>query len=144
MNAKAPDNCYGAAQLPPTPQDLRIRFLALIKEASDRIAEQRLKPKQPRTRLDRNAIWEKTQGRCHICGDEIARDSYWEADHVFPLSSGGPSDSANYLPAHGLCNTVKWDRSGEDLQWILKVGVWARRQMVGNSEPLLCQRKINE
>jgi hypothetical protein len=31
--------------------------------------------------------------------------------------------------AHALCNNYRWDYSAEEFQWILKIGVWARRQM---------------
>jgi hypothetical protein len=35
----------------------------------------------------------------------------------------------NYLAAHGLCNGCRWFYSPEEIQWILKMGVWARKQM---------------
>lgn len=38
----------------------------------------------------------------------------------------------NYLPAHYLCNNYRWDYSQEEIQWILKIGVWARTRMQGN------------
>ena len=134
MNTLASDNCYGDAQLPPTAQNLADKFRELRQQRDQRNAKQRLEPKQPRVKLDRSAILEKTAGRCHICGGHIDSHSYWEADHVFPSSGGGPSDIGNYLAAHGLCNTAKWDQSGEELQWVLKIGVWAKKQMEGSSE----------
>jgi hypothetical protein len=134
MSTTASDNSYGDAQLPSSPGGLADRFRELRQGRAQRKSKQRLEPKQPRAKLSRNAILEKTAGRCHICGGNIDVRSYWEADHVFPSSGGGPSNIGNYLPAHGLCNTAKWDRSGEELQWVLKVGVWAKKQMEGNSE----------
>lgn len=59
---------------------------------------------------------------------------HWEADHVLAHSSGGRDDAANYLPAHNLCNNYRWNYSPEEFQWILKIGVWARKQMEGQSE----------
>jgi hypothetical protein len=37
------------------------------------------------------------------------------------------------LAAHALCNNYRWDYGSEEFQWILKIGVWARRQMETNS-----------
>jgi hypothetical protein len=39
----------------------------------------------------------------------------------------------NYLPAHSLCNNYRWDYSAEEFQWVLKIGVWARRRMESGS-----------
>lgn len=129
MRTPSSDNSYGDAQLPSSHEDLPNRFRQLRKERDQRNAKQPLQARQHRAKLDRSAILEKTAGRCHICGGHIAPGSYWEADHVFPSSGGGPSDIGNYLSAHGLCNTAKWDQSGEELQWVLKIGVWAKKQM---------------
>jgi 5-methylcytosine-specific restriction endonuclease McrA len=134
MSIPVADNCYGDARVPASAEELATRFQELRKARSQRIAEQRLLPKQPRPKLDREAILEKTARRCHICGGNIEKDSYWEADHVFPASGGGTSDIGNYLPAHGLCNTAKWDQSSEELQWVLKIGVWAKKQMESNDK----------
>jgi len=134
LNTSASDNCYGDAQLPSSPHGLADKFRELRNERDQRNAKQRLACKPLRARLNRSAILDKTAGRCHICGGDITPGSYWEADHVFPSSGGGPSDIGNYLAAHGLCNTAKWDQSGEELQWVLKIGVWAKKQMEGKSE----------
>lgn|GEM_PF-671534 len=134
MSTRPLDNCYGDAQLPSSPEGLADRLQELRKDRCQGDAKQRLEPSWPRAKLDRRAILEKTAGRCHICGGVIASGSYWEADHVFPSSGGGPSDIGNYLPAHGLCNGAKWDQSGEELQWVLKIGVWAKKQMESDSE----------
>ena len=53
----------------------------------------------------------------------------WKADHVLAHSSGGVHSPENYLPAHALCNGYRWDYDPEEFQWLLKIGVWARRQM---------------
>jgi 5-methylcytosine-specific restriction endonuclease McrA len=85
---------------------------------------------QSRKRLsgyDRRAVWEKTGGRCHICGESVGKR--WQADHVFPRSTGGTHSAENYLPAHRLCNNYRWDYSPEELQWVLKIGIWARKQI---------------
>lgn len=77
---------------------------------------------------ERNAIFEKTAGRCHVCGGEI--DGPWEADHVFSHALGGKHAIANYLPAHQICNNYRWHYSAEEVQWILKLGVWLRTRII--------------
>lgn len=136
MSTTVSDNCYGDAQLPLSPQGLADKFRELRNERDRRNTKRRLEPKPPHAQFDRAAIFAKTAGRCHICGGDIDPNpnSYWEVDHVFPVSGGGANDIGNYLPAHGLCNTAKLDQSGEELQWVLKIGVWAKKQMEDNSE----------
>ena len=132
MSTPSEDNCYGSAQLPPSARELVERFKRLRNQRNQTAAH--LRARHGLTRLGRDAILEKTGQRCHICGGSIDIDSYWEADHVFPAKGGGPSDIGNYLPAHGLCNSAKWDQSGEELQWVLKIGVWAKHEMEGKSK----------
>jgi 5-methylcytosine-specific restriction endonuclease McrA len=91
-------------------------------------------PRKALTAKERNAILSKTGGRCHICGGHIDPGSYWEADHVLRRAAGGGNKSDNYLAAHGLCNTYRWDHLPGEMQWVLKIGVWARMQMEKNSE----------
>jgi hypothetical protein len=90
------------------------------------------RPKRPLraalTRKDRAEVLRKTDGRCHICGGMID-GSAWDADHVFAHSSGGAHVVDNYLPAHSLCNNYRWNYDAEEFQWILKLGVWVRKQI---------------
>ena len=74
--------------------------------------------------LQRAQIFQKTAGRCHICGGTIK--GAWQADHVLAHSGGGTHVSDNYLPAHPLCNNYRWDYSSMEFQQILKLGVWLR------------------
>jgi hypothetical protein len=53
----------------------------------------------------------------------------WQADHVLSHSGGGASTEENYLPAHILCNNYRWHYTAEELQQILKLGVWTRTQI---------------
>jgi len=77
--------------------------------------------------LQRAEIFQKTAGRCHICGGTI--EGPWQADHVLAYSGGGTHVSDNYLPAHSLCNNYRWDYSSVEFQQILKLGVWLRTQI---------------
>jgi HNH endonuclease len=134
MSTPASDNCYGDAQLPGSPEELVAKLRGLknrpIVEATDQLQKEKRHLTKKR---DREAVLKKTAGNCHICGGVIDA-SNWEADHLVPLSKGGASDVGNFLPAHGLCNGAKSNHHGEALQWVLKIGAWAKTQMAGKSE----------
>lgn len=126
------DNCYGDAQLPDSATELAARLRQLQKQGSDQTGS-------GRTRLRINAqqrhkILQETANRCHICGGAITDTDYFEVDHVYPAAAGGSNKTDNLLPAHGLCNTVKSNRQGEEFQWVLKIGVWAKKHMQGESQ----------
>ena len=76
----------------------------------------------------RKRIFDKTDGRCHICGDSIEINEF-EADHVKNHTSGGLCNEENFLPSCGACNNYRWHYSPEELQWILKIGIWAKTQV---------------
>src|SRR5688572_16479932 len=76
---------------------------------------------------ERQRVWEKTAGKCHVCGGDVGPD--WKADHVLAHSGGGIHSADNYLPAHPLCNNYRWDYLAEELQLILRLGVWAKTQI---------------
>lgn len=76
---------------------------------------------------ERKIVFEKTAGRCHICGGKLGKN--WQADHVLSHSAGGTHAADNYLPAHTTCNNYRWDYLSEEFQLILKLGVWARTQV---------------
>src|SRR5205085_1763436 len=106
---------------------LRNRLRDLRQKRSNHQNQNSKRPKV--TPKQRAAILGKTGNRCHICGGQIAPNAYWEADHVFPAAAGGDGQIANFLPAHGLCNSAKLDHHAEELQWIVRIGVWAKKQM---------------
>lgn len=45
---------------------------------------------------------------CHICGQDIEPHDL-HADHVIPLSRGGPDNQENVRPSHAACNQAKGD-----------------------------------
>lgn len=113
--------------LPSTPAELSTIFQALHQTRRDHVAAHR----EPRSRLtpaDRQMIFAKAGGRCHICGGLIDGSS-WDADHVQSHSTGGQHALDNYLPAHATCNQYRWNFSPEEFQYILKLGVWLRTQI---------------
>lgn len=64
-----------------------------------------------------NQIYDKTDGRCHLCGKKLAFSNYgghgakapWEVDHSLPRSRGGAQHLRNLLPACVSCNRSKQD-----------------------------------
>lgn len=69
-------------------------------------------------KIDKNLlrkIYEKTDGRCHLCHKPIAFTNYghlegrgaWEIDHSRPRARGGCDRVGNLLPAHIDCNRAK-------------------------------------
>lgn len=84
-------------------------------------------PRQNLSPAERKEVFQKTAGRCHICGGAI--DGKWHADHVFSHSAGGAHLADNYLPAHALCNNYRWDYTADEFQAILKLGVWVRTEI---------------
>ncbi|WP_133501990.1 HNH endonuclease [Cognatilysobacter terrigena] len=112
------------SDLPALIDELRLRRRA-IKAAS----KQSVKARVALTNAQRAHVLAKTDNRCHICGGVIS-ESTWHADHVFPHSSGGAHSVDNYLPAHAVCNSYRWDYTPEDYQLILKLGVWLKGEIL--------------
>jgi len=83
----------------------------------------------------RRAVFQKTAGKCHICGGTISKGEPWQADHVFSHSLGGEHVLDNYLPAHSICNNYRWFYLSEEFQWILKLGVWLKTEIKNETYP---------
>ncbi len=56
-------------------------------------------------------IYNKTNGKCHLCAGEIDYYEDWEIDHNIPFSKGGSDEMHNLLPAHRFCNRSKGNQS---------------------------------
>lgn len=62
---------------------------------------------------DRNAIFERDDWTCGICGNVIDARLEWphplsaSLDHILPLSRGGPDTASNVQAAHLRCNNKK-------------------------------------
>jgi len=60
-------------------------------------------------------IFDRTAGRCHLCGRRLARNNYanagrrgaWEVDHSRARAVGGGDRLQNLFPAHVRCNRSK-------------------------------------
>lgn len=85
------------------------------------------------------AIWEKTSGHCHFCGDRLdlsrrghragGLDGRWEVDHLVQRAKGGTTDPENCLPACTRCNRLRWHRSGADVRRLLFFGLVATHEI---------------
>lgn len=85
------------------------------------------------------AVWEKTGGHCHFCGDPVdfrrrgyrreRIDGSWEVDHVVQRAKGGAVKIENCLPACTRCNRLRWHRRGAALRQLLELGMIARREV---------------
>ena len=72
-----------------------------------------------RERLRR--VFDRTMGRCHICGSGLSFSKYgtikrqgpqaWEIEHSTPRSRGGTERLNNLYAAHVRCNRLKGVRS---------------------------------
>ena len=80
------------------------------------------------TKSERLFILAKTNSKCHICGQEISLAKF-QADHVVSHVSGGAHKVDNYLPSCFICNNYRWHYLPEEIQLILKIGVWAKTEI---------------
>lgn len=79
------------------------------------------------TPRQRKLIRAKTGGRCHVCGGPVGK--LWHADHVIPHYRGGSSDIDNFLPICRECNGLRWAHGPKAMRLILRLGVYARREI---------------
>lgn len=62
-----------------------------------------------------DTIYDKTSGKCHICGKKLARSNYgilgargcWEVEHSVAVAKGGTDSMNNLLAACISCNRSK-------------------------------------
>lgn len=59
----------------------------------------------------RREIFERSQGRCHYCGDALTLEGKWHVEHQFPRALGGGDDALNLVAACVRCNLEKSDRT---------------------------------
>lgn len=58
--------------------------------------------------IDRQYIWSRDGGRCHLCGG-AADPAAWHLDHLVPLSKGGEHSARNVRVSHPTCNLRRGD-----------------------------------
>ena len=88
------------------------------------------------------AIFQKSRGCCHFCGDPLIFEKYdvgnekgsWNIDHVIQKSKGGLKGIDNCLPACVPCNRLRWNYTGEELREALFLGIIAIKEIGRKSE----------
>jgi len=85
------------------------------------------------TKRQREIILAKTNSHCHICGIQVSLDAF-QADHVKSHCMGGEHTENNYLPSCFTCNNYRWHYSSEEIQIILKLGVWVKTKIMNDPE----------
>jgi len=131
--------CYTTS----TPQNLQIFSMTnhpylfeptLLQKQIKKLHMQRKAGKIPSKRVgrltknERLLILAKTDSKCHICGQDVSLTEF-QADHVVSHIRGGIHRVDNYLPACFICNNYRWHYLPEELQLILKIGVWAKTEI---------------
>ncbi len=67
--------------------------------------------------IDLNSIWDRDNGLCGVCGDDIDLSLAWPhrlsvtVDHVVALANGGTHEPDNVQLAHAACNSRKGARA---------------------------------
>lgn len=90
------------------------------------------------------AIFLRTGGHCHFCGDPLLLEKYgckdinnlegaWEADHVIQRAKGGKKEEDNCLAACVRCNRLRWHRKGNAMRELLLLGLIAKDQIKKSS-----------
>ena len=69
--------------------------------------------------LTRKTIFERDDGRCCYCGNDLTMSSM-TLEHVYPESKGGLSDWANLRACCSPCNSEKGDKLLSELGWVLR------------------------
>ena len=61
----------------------------------------------------RNDVYERTQGKCALCGKFVRFDQF-TIDHIIPLAKGGTNDRNNLQCTCKRCNAMKQDYSQDE------------------------------
>lgn len=90
------------------------------------------------------AIFDKTEGHCHFCGDSVIferrgwkegdLEGYWEVDYIIQRGKGGATSVDNCLPACTRCNRLRWHRTGAQVRELLFLGLVARDEIRRGSD----------
>jgi 5-methylcytosine-specific restriction endonuclease McrA len=59
----------------------------------------------------RQAIFEKSDGRCHYCSTVLTLDGKWHVEHMMPRALNGSDEIGNLVAACVTCNLAKRDRT---------------------------------
>ena len=76
------------------------------------------------TTKERRLVYDRSNKHCHVCGDWVNFEDC-QIDHIWPLDLGGNNDTDNLLPAHPVCNHLKWHNDAATIQRMLFLGMLA-------------------
>ena len=66
-------------------------------------------------KVSRKEVYERDNGRCHICGKKVSKKS-WHLDHLIPLIKGGEHSYRNVAVSCPKCNMSKGIKAGAQLR----------------------------
>lgn len=76
-----------------------------------------------RTPEQLRAIFDRSNGICHICREPVSFDAYgrdadegWEVEHSVPRARGGTDRLNNLYAAHPSCNRAKGTRTSREVR----------------------------
>ena len=76
---------------------------------------------------EKEEIYNKTNGVCHICGIKLSPNK-------FSISESTTIDNESFLPACKTCKRIHDNYLPEEIKWILKIGLWAKTQIEYETE----------
>ena len=72
--------------------------------------EARLESPNSFSSATKQTVWNKTDGHCYYCGDQLKPWETFSIDHVIPKSKGGTDELDNLVPSCRRCNSRKGAR----------------------------------
>lgn len=93
---------------------------------------------------ERKIIYDKSGGRCELCGLRITQENM-TLDHIIPLSMGGRDDMENLQAACFACNQFKRNILPEDFMGrIVKIFLYQTEKKCGKDMKLRIIHKLVE
>ncbi len=78
-------------------------------------------------KAEKEKIYNKTSGVCHICGIKLSPDS-------FSITASTTTNGETFLPACKACKRMHDNYLPEEIKWILKIGLWVKTQIEYETE----------
>jgi hypothetical protein len=93
------------------------RLSSLRKKIADKLESKKF------SKEEKKEIYLKTNGFCHVCGIEISSASFSITTSI------NNSNNFIFFPACKSCKRIHDNYLPEEIQWILKIGLWAKTQI---------------
>lgn len=86
------------------------------------------------SRTERVRIFERAEGKCHICGQAIdGTRERWEVEHIIPYALTRDETESNLAPAHERCHATK---TPVDVRQIAKAKRVAAKHIGAKANPV--------